>query len=347
MRFSIIIPVYNVEKYIDKCMYTVMHQSFDDYEVIVVDDESPDHSMDIVQKYVDAFPGRIHVIHQKNTRQGGARNRGVQAAKGEYILFVDSDDYVHTDMLKVVDAHLRETPSDILVFQHAPVTPDGAMIPSEVYGSLPSGTYCPAQTSEVVLIPTGPVNKAFRRTFYTGTNVRFPEKVLYEDGVMRLIYALASSITVCSDVLYYYVQSPNSSIRREISDKMLDILTVTDMIVLGFQENNIYKTFAQPLDCALIYGVMYILDLINSVQPNHPIQKQMVAYLGEHFPDYRENPWVDPALRKSLDCLLTYNFTKYHYRFLVFNRFKEKLMQISLLKRINNWRKRNNHSGKR
>ena len=92
MRFSIIIPVYNVEKYIGKCMDTVMHQSFDDYEVIVVNDETPDNSMAIVQQYVDAFPGKIHVIHQKNTRQGGSRNRGVREAKGEYILFVDSDD---------------------------------------------------------------------------------------------------------------------------------------------------------------------------------------------------------------------------------------------------------------
>ena len=125
MRFSIIIPVYNVEKYIGRCMDTVMHQSFDDYEVIVVDDETPDNSMDIVRKYAEEFPGKIHMIRQKNTRQGGARNRGVTMARGEYILFVDSDDYVHTDMLRIVDERLRDHPCDILVFQHRPVTEQG------------------------------------------------------------------------------------------------------------------------------------------------------------------------------------------------------------------------------
>ena len=117
MRFSIIIPVYNVEKYIRKCMDTVMNQTFRDYEVIVVNDETPDNSMKIVQEYVDAFPGMIQVIHQKNTRQGGARNNGVTKARGEYLLFVDSDDYVATTMLETVDARLKANPCDVLVLR--------------------------------------------------------------------------------------------------------------------------------------------------------------------------------------------------------------------------------------
>lgn len=73
-------------------------------------------------KYVDAYPGKLRVIHQKNTRQGGARNRGFTIARGEYILFVDSDDYLYTDMLKIVDERLRENPCDILVFSRVAVS---------------------------------------------------------------------------------------------------------------------------------------------------------------------------------------------------------------------------------
>lgn len=340
MRFSIIIPVYNVEKYIDKCMDTVMHQTFDDYEVIVVDDETPDNSMVIVQKYVDAFPGKIHVIRQKNTRQGGARNRGVQEAKGEYILFVDSDDYVHLDMLRTVDAYLKKEACDILVFQYAPVTVEGKLLPTEKYDAFAPGTYYPVKHPHVVMLPTGPVNKAFRREFYVETQVHFLEKILYEDGVMRLVYAMASSITVCNDVLYYYVQSENSSMRRKISDRMLDILTVTDRVIQEFKERHLYEKFREPLDCALIYGILYIVDIINTAQWDHPIQKQMVEYIGKYFPDYKDNPWVSPELRKALDCLQTYNFRKYHYRFLVFNRFKESILTIPVLQKLNDWRKR-------
>ena len=340
MRFSIIIPVYNVEKYIGRCMDTVMHQSFDDYEVIVVDDETPDNSMDIVRKYAEEFPGKIHMIRQKNTRQGGARNRGVTMARGEYILFVDSDDYVHTDMLRIVDERLRDHPCDILVFQHRPVTEQGEMLPVEAGDPLAPGMYHPMQDKQTVLIQTGPVNKAFRREFYVNANIRFLEKVLYEDGMTRVAYAEAESIRICEDVLYYYVQSESSSMRREVSEKMLDILTVTDGILKEFKERKLYESFREPLDCALIYGIQYILDRINRDYPEHPIQNTLADYLGQHFPDYRKNPYVSPELARALDCLLAHRFRWYHFRFVQINGMKEALLRIPVLDKLNQLRKK-------
>jgi len=340
MRFSIIIPVYNVEKYIRRCMESVMNQTFRDYEVIVVNDETPDNSMAIVQEYVNAFPGMIQVIHQKNTRQGGARNNGVSKARGEYILFVDSDDYVALNMLETVDAKLRENPCDILVFRHVPVSPEGKQLGEPEYCALPPGTYLPERDKNVVLIPTGPVNKAFRREFYVETQVWFPEKLLYEDAVTRVLYAMASSVVVCDDVLYYYVQSGNSSMRRKPSEKMLDILTMTDITLQEFRHRGIYESFRNPLDCALIYGILYILDSINSVQPDHPLQKNMADYIRNTFPDYCTNPCVDPMLRTALDYLTAHSFRKYHYRIVKLGRLKERLLQVPVVKRINQLRKR-------
>lgn len=339
MRFSIIIPVYNVEKYIRKCMDSVMNQTFRDYEVIVVNDETPDNSMAIVQEYADAFPGRIQVIHQKNTRQGGARNNGVSKARGEYILFVDSDDYVALNMLETVDAKLQENPCDILVFCHVPVSPEGKLLGEPEYCALEPGCYVPERDKNVVLIPTGPVNKAFRREFYVNTHVQFPEKLLYEDAVTRVFYAMASSIMVCEDVLYFYVQSADSSIRRNISEKMLDILTVTDITLQEFRQRGLYEAFRDPLDCALIYGILYILDSINSVQPDHPLQKNMADYLRNTFPDYRKNPFIGTTLHHALDYLTGYAFRKYHCRILQLSRLKERLLQIPILMQINQLRK--------
>lgn len=334
MRFSIIIPVYNVEKYIGKCMDSVMHQSFDDYEVIVVDDESPDGSMAIVQKYVDLYPAKIHVIHQKNTRQGGARNRGVTIARGEYILFVDSDDYVHRDMLRIVDEKIRENPCDILVFRHVPVTEAGQLLPEEAGDPVATGMYYPKRDVRMVLLPTGPTNKAFRREFYVNANIRFLEKVLYEDGMTRVAYAEADSIQICNDVLYYYVQSGSSTMRQNVSDKMLDILLVTDEILKEFRQRNLYDIFREPLDCALIYGIQYILDRINRDFPDHPIQIKLADYIGQHFPDYRKNLYVSPELARALDCLLAHRFRWYQLRFIRFNGMKEKLLQLPGLRKL-------------
>ena len=340
MRFSIIIPVYNVEKYIRRCMETVMGQSYDDYEVIVVDDESPDNSMAIVEEFRAANPEKIRVFHQKNTRQGGARNRGVTMASGEYILFVDSDDYVHTDMLKTVDQRLREEPCDILVFRHVPVSEQCELLPAEYTDAFAPGLYRPREDRRVVLIPTGPVNKAFRREFYVNAKICFPEKVLYEDALTRVAYAEADSIRICDDVLYYYVQSESSSMRREISDKMLDILTVTDLVLAQFRERGLYEDFRAPLDCALIYGIQYIMDRINRDCPEHPIQKSMADYIRKHFPDYRQNPCAGPELVRALDCMLAYRFRWYHFRFLWLNGVKEKLLRVPLVKKLNDLRKK-------
>lgn len=334
MRFSIIIPVYNVEKYIDKCMYTVMNQTFDDYEVIIVNDETPDNSMAIVQKYVDAFPEKIQVIHQKNTRQGGARNNGVSKATGEYILFVDSDDYVATNMLEIVDRRLQETPCDILIFQHVLVSEHGKAILEVRHDAVKSGIYYPKQDKDVLLLPTGPVNKAFRREFYIDVDAQFPEKVLYEDSVTRIYYALAETIVVCDDVLYYYVQSSSSSMRREISEKMLDIIQVTEITLEEFKKRGIYEDFRDPLDCALIYGILNILDYINDRQQEHPLQKPMADYIISQFSNYHSNPYIGRTLRRGLDYLKNHNFRKYHYRILVCSRLKDMILRIPLVAKL-------------
>ena len=340
MRFSIIIPVYNVEKYIDKCLDTVMNQTYDDYEVIVVNDETPDNSMAIVEKYAKDFPGKIQMIHQKNTRQGGARNNGVSRAQGEYLLFVDSDDYVSRDMLKTLDTRLKENPCDVLAFQHMTVTPEGKEIPQYYDGTLQPGVYHPEEDKEIVFLSCNPWGKAFRREFYVESGMKFPEKLLYEDAVTRLVYAMASTVVLCEDRLYYYVQSSNSSMRRTISEKMLDILTVTDLVIDDFQKNGIYETFREPLDCALIYGILYVLDLINNVQKDHPIQIPMADYLQSHFPAYRENPYVGQTLARALDYLVGHQFKNYHYRILVSARIKEGILCNPLAAKLNELRKR-------
>ena len=340
MRFSIIVPVYNVEKYIDKCMYTLTHQTFDDYEVIVVNDETPDNSMQIVEKYAQAFPGKIRMFHQKNTRQGGARNNGVAQAKGEYIMFVDSDDYVAINMLETVNDRLTATPSDILVFRYAPVSEKGELLPEVRHNAIEPGVYHPRQDKTILLLATGPVNKVFRREFYVNAGVQFPEKLLYEDGVTRVFYAMAQTIEVCDDVLYYYVQSESSSMRREISEKMLDILPVTDIALQEFKKRGLYEDFREVLDCSLIYGILTILDYINDIQMDHPIQKPMAVYIADHFPNYRNNPYFSGTLCKALDYIVAYDFKKYHYRIRVAGKIKEQILRIPGVAKLNDMRHR-------
>ena len=109
-KFSIIVPVYNVEKYIKKCLDSIFDQTFKDFEVIVVNDGTKDNSMDIVEKY------DVLTINQKNQGLSAARNSGVKRANGDYLIFVDSDDYIEKDLLKRINEVLDNNP-DVIRYQ--------------------------------------------------------------------------------------------------------------------------------------------------------------------------------------------------------------------------------------
>ena len=116
-KFSIIVPVYNVEEYIDDCLKSIKNQTFKDYEVIVVNDGTKDNSMDIVKKY------DVEIINQENGGLSAARNAGVKKAKGEYLIFLDSDDYIEKDLLKKINDSIKDNP-DVVRFQIKEVYPD-------------------------------------------------------------------------------------------------------------------------------------------------------------------------------------------------------------------------------
>ena len=117
VKYSFIVPVYNVEKYISKCIDSLLAQTYRLFEIIIVDDGSPDASGNIADSYQSKYPGIVKVIHQKNTGQGGARNHGIELAQGEYILFVDGDDFVVPNMLEIVDTYTGKYNNDLLFFQ--------------------------------------------------------------------------------------------------------------------------------------------------------------------------------------------------------------------------------------
>ena len=119
MLFSILVPVYNVEKHLDQCIQSILNQSVNDYEVILVDDGSTDSSGSICDQYVNKYPGKIKVIHKQNEGLISARRIGISLAQGAFCLFVDSDDYVEPNWLEIIAKHINEYPNlDMLIFSY-------------------------------------------------------------------------------------------------------------------------------------------------------------------------------------------------------------------------------------
>lgn len=125
MQFSIIVPVYNVAPYLRQCVDSLLSQNYEDYEILLIDDGSTDDSGSICDEYA-AQSDRIRVIHQENHGLSGARNTGLDHARGEWIVFVDSDDWVESDMLFLLNREMQRTRADVYCFNARKVSADGA-----------------------------------------------------------------------------------------------------------------------------------------------------------------------------------------------------------------------------
>ena len=203
-KFSIIVPVYNVEKYIDKCLRSIVDQNFSDYEVIVVNDGTKDNSMGIVKKYP------FKIINQKNQGLSVARNTGVKEAKGDYLIFLDSDDYIDKDLLKCLSKSLKNKP-DVVRFQIREIYGDKDSVDykEEAFSSL-NGVEAFNRISKFHFVENAWCY-AIKREYYLRENFKFMKGVYHEDfGLIPLVIMKASVVNSISYIGYNYLQRNNS-----------------------------------------------------------------------------------------------------------------------------------------
>lgn len=128
MKISVIVPVYNSEKYLKKCILSVVHQTYKDWELILVDDGSKDGSAGIIDDAANK-DARIRAIHQENAGPGAARNRGLSEVTGDYVVFLDSDDYIHKDYFKLLEPKAQN--NDVVFIDVAQIDSDGKLLKEE------------------------------------------------------------------------------------------------------------------------------------------------------------------------------------------------------------------------
>lgn len=208
LRLSFIVPFYNVEPYIEECIRSLFDQDIpmEEYEVICVDDFSPDGSRAIVERLQKEYPTLKLLIHTENKRQGGARNTGLRAARGQYIWFIDSDDYICPNMLSQLLAAAEQNNLDILQFDFIR-SADSKIIHYNEPQSVKNGESYLFQDkldrwSDRV---TGPWQQLVRRQFLMDKQIRFIEKAQYEDtDFMLLAFLQADRVQYMPIPAYIY-----------------------------------------------------------------------------------------------------------------------------------------------
>lgn len=213
-KFSIIIPVYNVEKYIKKCLDSVFNQTYKDYEVIVVNDESMDKSIEIAKKY------KINLINQKNMGLSEARNNGIKQAKGEYLIFLDSDDYIEKDLLKEINKSLVNNP-DIVRYQVKDITELGEKENKEIGFNEKNGQEAFELISKYHYVEPAWLY-AVKRNYYLENNFKFKKGTYHEDfGLIPLMIIKSKKVNSIEYCGYCYVKRNNSIMNNNSYEKTL------------------------------------------------------------------------------------------------------------------------------
>lgn len=200
---SIIVPIYNMQEYLDKCLHSIFCQSYVDFEVLLIDDGSTDKSADICKKYCD-MDSRFQYYYQENKGLSGARNHGLKLAKGEWISFVDSDDWIGTEFLNAMWQEAQHSYTDIVVSGYERVDEEGKSLGKNFLDN----AILSRQQALLMLckdiITNHAWNKLYRKEMWN--DICFPEGRVYEDiFVMYKIFMCAKKVSVISACHYYYL----------------------------------------------------------------------------------------------------------------------------------------------
>jgi len=308
-KVSVIVPVYNVENYLAKCLDSLVNQTLKDIEIIVVNDGSPDNSQDIIDKYAKKY-SVIKAYKKENGGLSDARNYGIKKASGEYIAFVDSDDYVDTSMYEKMYNKAIENNYDIVVCDLNYIYPDKKI---EAYSNIPNDT---DNINKVFLnIYPAAWNKLFKKELLK--NIEFKKGIWFED--VEFIYRLLpriKTIGVIHEHLYQYLQR-NGSITRKKDQRIYNYIDNLNGVVEYYKENNLFHKYHKELEYVYvryIYATFIKQATIFEKDEYDNAVTKAIKNVKEHFPKYRFNKYFYHNLKGIYLLLFNKNIAKIVYK---------------------------------
>lgn len=311
MKISMIIPVYNVEKYIDKCLKSVEKQTYKDSEIIIVNDGSTDNSLEIIEDYV-ARNKNFVCYTIENSGQGGARNFGLTKATGEYVVFLDSDDYIAENCLEKLVEAAEKNDSDIVVCNNYDVAEDGAAICLSE-SNIKNQTTSLSENPKILLNRPCPWGKMFKRTLFE--NLGFVSRVWYED--LRLIpklYPRASKITYIDDALFFYVQRQGSTMNNSNAVKNLDIIAAFDDLISYYKKEGIYNQYSEVFNYLIVEHIAVSTVtrvVLSEADEKRCVLKKLQEYVSQ-FEGLYSNPYMS-FLDSNKKLILFFNRKKLYF----------------------------------
>lgn len=276
-KFSIIIPVYNVEKYLVECLESIVNQSFKNFEVICVNDGSIDNSLDILQKYAENDK-RFKILNQENQGQGVARNNALNIANGEYILFVDPDDFIELNMLEVLNEKLNVQNVDIAIFDYQifgkNIKTNIVRFMDEMKNNLKLNidnnfifNWQELVKDNFSSIPMIVWNKVYSNKFIQENHIRFAPNKHAEDHIFSISATLlADKISYIKKTLYHYRNVSGSAVNK-VSESNFCIFENIKILEKFLKQNDLFEKYKNNYRT-------YVVDVLVWHYPNIPENMQ-------------------------------------------------------------------------
>ncbi len=335
---SVIIPCYNVERYINRCLDSVLAQTFPSgsMEIICVDDKSTDDTLRHLRIYEEKYPGLIRVIAQdENGRQGRARNVALGEAKGEWIAYVDSDDWVEPDFLERMYACIgsgdklfdviqcgydRDFSEELKLFERTAAkngdSPDGTGAGCvESAGGGPGVHIVTAESTgdhkrfvREQVLTYAVYSKLIRRDFLISNSIFFPEGLAYEDiywgGLMNIC---ACCVCLTEDKLYHYFVNRESTLLSAGAGYHTDMLTVQEQLWNEYISRGLMETYGDEIKLEFVYScalAFWKIIALRFEEPPYNLYQLLCTYTQTHIPDIWENSYVKQGVLPEMYTLM-------------------------------------------
>lgn len=306
-KVSVIVPVYNTEKYLRRCLDSLVNQTLDDIEIIVINDCSPDNAKKILSEYEKKYKN-IKVIHNKTNKGiGYNRNLGIEKASGKYIAFVDSDDYVDITMYEKMYNKAEKQNLDLVLcnFYKNLEKQDGtleALVPEFIIPNF-KNTTLKDYPDLLLKVNLAPWNKLYRRSLFTA-DVRFPENLKYEDAIVVIkTMARAKKIGIVDERLNYYLVRSKSE--TTVMDKRVyDIFEATKMMIEELKSHDYYNDIEEYAEAMTVIN-LFRYTIQQKFQKDKKIRNDFIDkvfdYLNSEFPNWKHNKiWKQRSFLKRM-----------------------------------------------
>ena len=308
IKVSVIVPVYNEEKYLTRCLNSLVNQTLKEIEIIVINDGSKDSSLDIMKSFADTYKEKVKVIDSGNCGAGSARNKGLDIAIGEFIKFVDADDYLKLDIIEKMYTLAKENNVKLVRGNHKTILGPIKMMDACSWSGLKGNQIVDVKKNKdyIVRETSGIGNKLISRELLK--DLRFPEHIKWEDlAIIPVVLASSKKIYHMDEPVYNYRVNFNTTIMDFLkkTPKIMDIIECINVLKNNMELKGLSKEYKKQIESLFILHTLYRVENV-MLWINFPKKKKqiiisfLINILNLECPDWENNIVVKKYRKNNL-----------------------------------------------